>query len=120
MTRDDLVAYCLAKPGARLDEPWEGDEVVKVGDKIFAFLGSPDADSPSLGVKCGRDAEEADELRRRHPGDVRASAYIGRYGWNSVRLSGRVPDDEVLELVDASYDAVVRSLPTSRRPRPKS
>ena len=34
--------YCLAKPGAWQDEPWEGDVVAKVGDKIFAFLGSAD------------------------------------------------------------------------------
>ena len=33
--------YCLAKPGAWRDEPWEGDVVAKVGDKIFAFLGVP-------------------------------------------------------------------------------
>ena len=40
MTRDDLIAYCLAKPGAWQDEPWEGDLVVKVGQRIFAFLGA--------------------------------------------------------------------------------
>ena len=39
MTHDELVAYCLAKPGAVADEPWEGDLVAKVGGKIFAFLG---------------------------------------------------------------------------------
>ena len=40
MTWDELLAYCLAKPGAWRDEPWEGDVVAKVGSKIFAFLGS--------------------------------------------------------------------------------
>ena len=38
--RTDWLAYCLAKPGAWRDEPWEGDTVAKVGSKIFAFLGS--------------------------------------------------------------------------------
>ena len=42
MTWEDLLAYCLAKPGAWQDEPWEGDVVVKVGAKIFAFLGLGD------------------------------------------------------------------------------
>ena len=52
MTWQELRTYCLAKPGAWPDEPWEGDIVVKVGSKIFAFLGSPQA---SVGLKCGHD-----------------------------------------------------------------
>jgi predicted DNA-binding protein (MmcQ/YjbR family) len=44
------------------------------------------------------------------------SHYVGRYGWNSVHWAGPVPDDEVRELVDASYDAVVAALPKGRRP----
>ena len=108
--------YCLRKPGAWLDEPWEGDEVVKVGDKIFAFLGSPDAAHPGVGLKCGRDAEEAAELRRRYPDEVTVSAYIGRYGWNNVRLDGAVSRAEIEELIDASYDDVVARLPKRQRP----
>ena len=37
MRWQELLAYCLVKPGAWQDEPWEGDVVVKVGSKIFAF-----------------------------------------------------------------------------------
>jgi len=58
MTRDELVAYCLGKPGAWADEPWEGDTVAKVGSKIFAFLGS--ADTPSVGLKCGPNRRRVD------------------------------------------------------------
>ncbi|WP_214367058.1 MmcQ/YjbR family DNA-binding protein [Pseudonocardia sp. H11422] len=112
MTHEELVAYCLAKPGAVPDEPWEGDLVAKVGDKIFAFLGGD-----GLGVKCGRDADEAAELRDRYPGTATVMAYIGRYGWNAVALDGAVPDDELRELVDASYEAVVAKLPKSKWPR---
>ena len=39
MTHEELVAYCLAKPGATPGQPWENDLVAKVGGKIFAFLG---------------------------------------------------------------------------------
>ena len=42
VTKDELLAHCLSKPGAWQDEPWEGDTVVKVGPKIFAFVGSGD------------------------------------------------------------------------------
>ena len=118
MTRTDILTYCLAKPGAWLDEPWEGDQVVKVADKIFAFLGpeGPDPATASIGLKCGRDADDAAELRARYPGDVTVSAYIGRYGWNTLKLAGAVPDDEITEAVDVSYDRVVAALPRSKRP----
>ncbi len=108
-----VVSYCLGKPGAWLDEPWEGDTVAKVADKIFVFLGGPD--TRSVGVKCGT-RDEADELIVRYPDDVTVMAYIGRYGWNTVTVGGAVPDDEILELVDASYDDVVGRLPRSKRP----
>jgi predicted DNA-binding protein (MmcQ/YjbR family) len=112
LTGVELLEHCLAKPGAWQDEPWEGDVVAKVSDRIFAFLGSGD----SVGIKCGRTREEADELVETYPGDVWTMAYIGRSGWNTVRLDASVPDDEILELVDASYDLVVAKLPKSRRP----
>jgi predicted DNA-binding protein (MmcQ/YjbR family) len=112
VTHEELVAYCMAKPGAVPDEPWEGDLVAKVGGKIFAFLGGD-----GLGVKCGRDADEAAELRHRYPEHVTVMAYIGRHGWNSVRVDGTIPDDELRELVDESYDAIVAKLPKRLRPK---
>lgn len=35
-----VAAHALAKPGARADQPWDGDHVAKVSDEIFAFLGA--------------------------------------------------------------------------------
>jgi predicted DNA-binding protein (MmcQ/YjbR family) len=113
MDRAALRRHCLAKPGAWLDEPWEGDQVVKVGSKIFAFLGSA---GDGVGLKCGPNRDEADEWVRRYPDDVRVSPYIGRYGWNVLTVGGAIPDDEVREAVDASYDQVVARLPRGQRP----
>jgi predicted DNA-binding protein (MmcQ/YjbR family) len=114
MQREDLIAYCLGKAGAEETYPWgEGELVAKVGGKAFAFIG---LDGGTVGLKCGRDAAEAAEWRDRYPGAVTGSAYIGRYGWNAVDYTGPVPEDEVRELVDASYDAIVAALPKSRRP----
>jgi predicted DNA-binding protein (MmcQ/YjbR family) len=114
-----LQRYCLTKPGAWLDQPWDGDQVVKVGPKIFAFLGSLGslgAEGVGVGLKCGRGREEADEWLRRYPDDARSSPYIGRFGWNVLSLTGQIPDDELLEAVDASYDQVVAKLPKAQRP----
>jgi predicted DNA-binding protein (MmcQ/YjbR family) len=111
VTYDELLDHCLSRPGAWPDEPWEGDVVAKVGEKIFAFLGDD-----SVGLKCGRTREAADEWLARYPDDVSVMAYLGRYGWNTVRLAGAVPADEIREAIDASYADVVARLPRSQRP----
>jgi predicted DNA-binding protein (MmcQ/YjbR family) len=102
----------LSKPGAWQDEPWEDDVVVKVANKIFAFLGS----EMFVGLKCGGNREEADEWLTRFPQDAEVMAYIGRSGWNSLGIGGMIPADELLEAIDASYDAVVSKLPKKDRP----
>jgi len=76
MKLDELVAYCLAKPGATEDYP-RGDEelVAKVGGKGFAFIW---LEGDTVGLKCGRDAAEAGDWRERYPDAISQSGYIGR------------------------------------------
>jgi predicted DNA-binding protein (MmcQ/YjbR family) len=116
MDREELIAYCLAKPGAQETYPFGEDELVaKVGGKGFAFIGLAGA-SNRVSLKCGRSTEDAAEWRDRYPDAITASAYIGRFGWNAVELNGTVPTDEVRELVDRSYDSIVRKLPKAKLP----
>ena len=117
MSWDELLAYCLAKPGAWRDEPWGDGVVTKVGPKIFAFLGVPDgAAAGGVGLKCGATREAADEWLLRFPDDATVMPYIGRSGWNNLAIGGAIDDDEVLEAVDASYAMVVGKLPKKDRP----
>ena len=111
MTFDELVAYSLIKPEAWQDEPWEGNIVAKVDERIFVFLGDA-----SIGVKAGADRDEADEWLIRYPDDASVMAYIGRSGWNTLRVNGAISDQEIREAIDDSYLFVVSKLPKSRRP----
>ena len=111
MTPEEVSAYALAKPGAWADQPWEGDHVAKVGDKIFAFLGRD-----AVGLKCGANRTEADEWLHRYPDDASVMTYIGRHGWNTLRVGGAIPEDELLEALETSYDIVVAGLPRGKRP----
>jgi predicted DNA-binding protein (MmcQ/YjbR family) len=111
-----LQAHCLAKPGAWADDPWQHEHpVIKVGPgergRIFAFLAAD-----TVGVKAATTREAADEWLARYPDEARVMAYIGRSGWNTLALAGAIPDDELLEAVDTSYELVVGRM--SKRDRP--
>jgi len=115
MTVDELVAYCLAKPGATEDYTWGDEELTaKVGGKVFAFVR---LDGGNVGLKCGANAEEAAGWRQRYPDASRPARTSGGTGGTRCGCP-RVPADEVRELVDASYEDVVRRLPRSKRPKP--
>lgn len=112
MTPEQMLAHCLAKPGAWPDDPWgHAEPVIKVHDKIFAFLGTE-----GVGVKAGPNREVADEWVDRFPEDAAVMAYIGRSGWNQLRYGGAIEDDELRAAVDESYALVVRRLPKKHRP----
>lgn len=110
--RDRVIAECLAKRGAAEDYPF-GDEVAvfKVAGRMFALvaLGEPPG---TVSLKC--DPDLADDLRARHAG-ITPGHHLNKRHWNTVVLDGSVPDDELLELIDHSYELVVARLPRSRR-----
>ena len=118
MVTADWLEYCLAKPGAWRDEPWDGDVVAKVGPaaraKVFAFLGRAEA-PVRIGLTCG-DRERADLWLERYPAAAARMPYWGQHGWNTFLLDGSVPADELRELIDQSYALVVAKLPRSLRP----
>ena len=121
----EMQTYCLAKPGAWADNPWDHDlPVIKVGGaqgdragrdsgkgKIFAFLGAG-----AVGLKGGASREVADAWLERYPGAASVMRYLGRSGWNDLSLLGEIPDDELLDAVDESYRLVVEKLPRKARP----
>ncbi len=97
--------YALDKPGARADEPREGDPVVKIGSQVFAFLGED-----TRGRQVRRHPGGGRRVAGPVPGRRGAMPSIGRSGWNVLRLHGAIPDEELLKAVDVSYDLVVSKL----------
>jgi predicted DNA-binding protein (MmcQ/YjbR family) len=102
--QDALRAHALTYPGAREDFPW-GECVVKVGKKIFVFLGADGAAKQvSLGVKLPVSSDAALDLPY-----VKPSGYgLGKAGWVSVSVPpGTKPPLALLEAwIDESYRAV--------------
>jgi predicted DNA-binding protein (MmcQ/YjbR family) len=103
-----LYAHCAAKPLAVEDHPW-GETVFKIGGKVFAFLGLPDA--AAIAVKAAPDEISSLLLLS----FVRRSPYIGRFGWLRVTVEDEDGLDVALRLIDKSYELIAAKLPAKRR-----
>jgi predicted DNA-binding protein (MmcQ/YjbR family) len=112
--RDRVIAACLAKPGSAEDYPFgDGAAVFKVAGKMFALV--PLGGSPgSVSLKC--DPDLAAELRQTYPA-ITPGYHLNKRHWNTVTLDGSVPEEEVLELIDHSYELVVARLSRAERAR---
>lgn len=107
MNIEEIRDYCLAKPGVTEDMPFGEDTLVfRVGEKLFLLT------SISLGsqfnVKC--DPERAIELRERHS-EVQPGYHMNKKHWNTVHTDGNLTRRELREMIDHSYELVLKSLP---------
>lgn len=111
MNIEDFRTYCLSKPGATEDFPFDQKTLVfKVGGKMFSLTSIENFISVNL--KC--DPEKALELRADYSG-VKPGFHMNKKHWNTVTLNEDVTDQLINELVDHSYDLVVKSLPKKTR-----
>lgn len=96
--------YCLSKKGVTESFPFDDVSLVmKVMDKMFALIDLEGAVSISL--KC--DPERAIELRERYSG-IEGAYHFNKKYWNGVRLDMDVDDKLVKELIDHSYEEVIK------------
>lgn len=109
---EPLRAYLLTKPGTTEELPFGPDALVfKVLGKMFAIV-SWQATPLSISLKC--DPNLALLLRDTYAA-VTPGYHLNKRLWNSVLLDGEVPDDEVEEMIDASYELVVKGLTKAQR-----
>ncbi|MBC7812313.1 MAG: MmcQ/YjbR family DNA-binding protein [Burkholderiales bacterium] len=111
MNRKELRDYCLDKKATVEEFPF-GPEVavLKVMGKMFALI--PVEGKTEISLKC--DPEWAVVLRDTYEA-VTAGYHLSKRHWNTVLVDGSIPDDEVLEMIDHSYDLVVKGLKKSER-----
>ena len=113
MDLETLRAYLLTKPGAVEDFPFDPVTLVaKVGGKMFALVGL-DETPLRLNLKC--DPLKAEVLREYYP-SVLPGYHMNKRHWNTLVLDGSIPTDDVLAMIDESYQLVVQGLPKGKRP----
>jgi len=110
--RDRVLAACGAKPGSAEEYPFgDGAAVFKVAGRMFALV-SLGPSPGSVSLKC--DPHLALGLRARYAA-VTAGYHLNKRHWNTVELDDSVPEPELLELIDHSYDLVVARLTRAQR-----
>ena len=112
MTAARLRRACLALPGAEETFPFGPENsVFKVAGKLFAI--APLKAKPlRVSLKC--EPALAEGLRAAHP-EIIPGYHLNKRHWNTVTLDGSIPDDEIKDMVQDSYDLVVASLTRAQR-----
>lgn len=102
----------LAKPGAVEEYPFGPEALVpKVGGRMFAILVEEDG-IPRLSLKC--DPSHAELLRATHPA-IAPGYHLNKRHWITMTVDDSIPDDLPRDLIDESYDLVVKGLPRAIR-----
>ena len=106
-----LRDFCIAKKGVTEEFPFDQDTLVfKVMGKMFALssLKKWEIGEGAVNLKC--DPERSEELRGEFEG-VNAGFHMSKKHWNTISLhNSDVSDDLVIELINHSYDLVVKGM----------
>ena len=106
MDIESFREHCIVKKGVTEEFPFDNQTLVfKVMGKVFALA---DVDLfTSVNLKC--DPERAVELRERYDG-IQPGYHMNKKHWNTVLMDGTIPDVLTKELIDHSYERVVKGL----------
>ncbi|MFF2018561.1 MmcQ/YjbR family DNA-binding protein [Paenibacillus sp. NPDC058177] len=111
--KNNIIEYCLKKQGATEDYPFGFTPVViKVADKMFAIIFEEKGKDTRLNLKC--DPVIAENLREQHE-SVRPGYHMNKKHWNSITIDGSLPEQDIFDMIDHSYDMVFKKLPKRLR-----
>jgi predicted DNA-binding protein (MmcQ/YjbR family) len=105
-----LCQYCLQKPGVEETFPFSPEGAVfKVMGKMFAILFVQPAEGENTRITLKCDPTQAQLLRQTYPA-VQTGYHMNKRHWNTITCDGTIPEDELYEMIDNSYDLVVAKL----------
>jgi predicted DNA-binding protein (MmcQ/YjbR family) len=109
---EDLRKYCASKKGVKEDFPFDLSTLTfKVCGKNF-LLTDINSEVLSINLKCT--PEHALHLRSRYP-QITPGYHMNKIHWNTVRIDGNIPDNEIYIMIDQSYELVLAGLKKSLR-----
>jgi predicted DNA-binding protein (MmcQ/YjbR family) len=101
--------HCQSISGYPGEYPFgEHTEVYKVGGKMFGYI-ALNSDPSWIAIKLP--PAMGLELRAVYPAGVTPGYHSNKTHWNTIALAGEPEPDEVIELIDISYQLVRSALP---------
>lgn len=111
MNVEEFRMYCLKKPMVTEEFPFDETTLVfKVMGKMFALTGLNELDF-KVNLKC--DPDRSIELREQYDSII-GGFHMNKKHWNTVEPEG-ISIGLFRELIDHSYDLVVKGLPRRLR-----
>lgn len=116
MNIEEFRNYCLNKKGASEDFPFDEETLVfKVLGKMFALTSLKlwESGEGFINLKC--DPDYAQELRGIYS-SIKPGWHMNKKLWNSVYIhEGELPTQFICDLIDHSYDMVVKGMAKKMR-----
>ena len=107
MNFDSLCKYLRDKPGAYEDFPFGPSAMVfKVRDKMFVLIAVKETPL-RINLKC--DPELARHLRAAYDA-VQPGYHMNKKHWNTITMDGSIPDEEIISMINDSYDLVTKAM----------
>lgn len=108
----NILDYCGSRKAATSDFPFDDEVLVfRVMNKMFALINVKELSF--INLKC--DPDYAIALRQKYPKWITPGYHMNKKLWNSVYFDGDLTDEFVYELIDHSWDLIVKSLKKADR-----
>lgn len=108
MNIEEFREYCLSKKHVTECFPFDEKTLVfKVAGKMFALSGLERYPS-TVNLKC--DPEKAIVLREEYS-DIFEGFHMSKKHWNSVIIENNLSNKFIKELIDHSYNLVIKGMP---------
>ncbi|XCF06879.1 MmcQ/YjbR family DNA-binding protein [Tamlana crocina] len=116
MNIEQIRTYCLNKKGTTEDFPFDEDTLVfKVTGKMFAAASLKWWEKGEAAINLKADPEYSETLRADY-NSIRPGYHMSKKHWNTLYLhEGELPAQLVKDLIDHSYEMVVKGLPKKIR-----
>ena len=104
-----LDKYLLCKKAVTKDfkAEWNWDRYM-IDGKMFAAVCYDDVTGKAVYITFKLSPDEGEFLRRQYD-DIIPGYYMNKVHWNSVKADGNIPDDLLKEMLDKSYNLIIKS-----------